>query len=115
MSRMSERRTTRRYDLSFPVTIRVPSQRRAETQTGKTRDVSTRGIYLIIDQDVPAGSDLDLTMMLPTEMSQGAEVLVRATGKILRVEPRLEGGDPRLGVAVVIERYDIVRSDGVRN
>lgn len=112
---MSERRATRRYDLSFPVTIRVASHRRAETQKGKTRDVSTRGIYFVIDQHVPEGSELDMTMMLPTEMERGTEVLVRATGKILRVEPRLEGGSARLGVAAMIERYDIVRNDAIGN
>lgn len=112
---MSERRTTRRYDLSLPVIIRVPTDRRAETQKGKTRDISTRGVYFVINQDVQAGSELDLTMTLPTELTQGSEVFVRATGRILRVEPRSESGDSRLGVAAVIERYDIIRSEGKKN
>jgi len=32
----------------------------------------------------------------------------------VRVEPRVEDGEPRLGVAAVIERYDIVRGDKVQ-
>lgn len=115
MSRMSERRTTRRYDLSLPVIIRVATERRAETQKGKTRDISTRGVYFVISQDVQAGSELDLTMTLPTEVTLGAEVLVRATGRILRVEPRSGSDEARLGVAAVIEHYDIIRSEGVKH
>ncbi len=115
MSRISERRTTRRYDLSLPVLIRVPAERRPEKQLGKTRDVSTRGVYFVINANVEAGSKLDLTMTLPTELPQGSEVLVRASGRILRVEPRVEEGESRKGVAAAIERYDIIRSEGKKN
>jgi len=48
---------------------------------------------------------------LPTEMTSGTEVLVHALGKVLRVEPRVEDGNTRMGVAAVIERYDIVRAE----
>ena len=108
---MTERRTTRRYDLSLPVIIRTPAKRAEVPQEGKTRDISTRGLYFVFDQDLEAGSDLDLTLRLPTEVTQGAEVLVRALGKVLRIEPRMEDGTTRMGVAAVIERYDIVRAD----
>lgn len=108
---MTERRTTRRYDLSLPVIIRTAAKRAESPQEGKTRDISTRGLYFIFDQNLEAGSDLDLTLRLPTEVTQGAEVLVRALGKVLRIEPRTEDGAVRMGVAAVIERYDIVRAD----
>jgi c-di-GMP-binding flagellar brake protein YcgR len=106
---MTERRTARRYDLSLPVIIRVPTERRMETQRGKTRDISTCGLYFVIEQDLEAGSELDITLTLPTEITPGSEVFVRATGKVVRVEQRMEDGDSRLGVAAVIVRYDIIR------
>lgn len=108
---MTERRIARRYDLSLPVVIRIPTVRQAEIQRGKTRDISTRGLYFVVDQDLEAGSELDITLTLPAEVTQGTEVLVRATGKVIRVEQRLEEGHPRMGVAAVIERYDIVRGE----
>jgi len=37
--------------------------------------------------------------------------LVRAQGKVVRVERRVEDGEPRMGVAAVIERYDIIRGE----
>jgi hypothetical protein len=36
-------------------------------------------------------------------------VLVKASGKIVRVESRMEDGSERQGVAAIIERYDIMR------
>jgi c-di-GMP-binding flagellar brake protein YcgR len=111
---MTERRTTRRYDLSLPVIIRVPAEKAQDSQQGKTRDISTRGLYFVIDQNMEAGSELDLTMTLPSEVTQGSEVFVRALGKVVRIERRMEDGNPRMGVAAVIQRYDIIRGEAAR-
>jgi len=108
MGLMSERRNARRYDLSLPILIRA-SQGTAETQKGKTRDISTRGLYFVIDQDLRDGSELDIMLTLPSEMTNGEEVLVKASGKVVRVEERLEDGSLRRGVAAMIDRYDIMR------
>src|SRR5260370_26317165 len=59
MGIMTERRTARRYDLSLPVIIRVPAERVADTQKGKTRDISTRGVYFVLDEDLEPGSELE--------------------------------------------------------
>jgi len=106
---MTERRIARRYDLSLPLIIRLPTERAVDTQKGKTRDISTRGLYFVIEQDLEAGSELDITLTLPAEITHGTEVFVRALGKVVRVERRMEDGSTRLGVAAVIERYDIIR------
>ena len=106
---MTERRIARRYDLSLPVIIRVPADRAPESQKGKTRDVSTRGMYFVLDQNLEAGSELDITLTLPAEITRGSEVFVRAQGKVVRVEKRTEDDSTRMGVAAVIERYDIIR------
>lgn len=106
---MTERRTTRRFDLSLPIVISVPTARATTAQKGKTRDISARGLYFVIDEDLEAGSELDITLTLPAEVTQGTEVFVRAMGRVVRVERRMEDGDPRMGIAAVIERYDIIR------
>jgi hypothetical protein len=111
---MTERRTARRYDLSLPVIIRIPAERVPDSQKGKTRDISTRGLYFVLDQDMQAGSELDITLTLPAEITHGSEVFVRALGKVIRVERRMEDGNPRMGVAAVIERYDIIRGEHAR-
>jgi hypothetical protein len=114
MAEMTERRTSRRYDLSLPIIIRIPTEQALDSQQGKTRDISTRGLYFVIDQNLEAGSELDITLTLPAEVTHGTEVLVRALGKVLRVERRMEDGNARMGVAAVIERYDIIRGEAAR-
>jgi c-di-GMP-binding flagellar brake protein YcgR len=107
---MTERRTARRYDLSLPVIIRVPVETEA-SRNGKTRDISTRGVYFTIDQDLSAGAEVDITLTLPAEVTRGSEVFIRAMGKVVRVEKRPENGLSRVGVAAVIERYEIIRNE----
>jgi c-di-GMP-binding flagellar brake protein YcgR len=111
---MTERRTARRYDLSLPVIIRTPAERHDDSQEGKTRDISTRGLYFVIEEDLEAGSELDITLTLPAEITHGMEVFVRAMGKVVRVEQRMEEGAARMGIAAVIERYDIIRGEAAR-
>jgi len=52
---MTERRTTRRYDLSLPIIIRLPTERTLDSQQGTTRDISTRGLYFVVDQNLESG------------------------------------------------------------
>ena len=111
MASMTERRTARRYDLTLPISIRTAAELMAGRQEGKTRDISTRGLYFVVTQELSAGSELDIPMTLPGEITHGSDVLVRAQGKVVRVEPRLEDGETRMGVAAVIERYDIIRRE----
>ena len=108
---MTERRIARRYDLSLPVIIRIPTEKEISSRNGKTRDISTRGVYFMIDQDLSAGAEIDITLTLPSEVTRGSEVFVRAMGKVVRVEKKPENNSPRVGVAAVIERYEIIRNE----
>jgi hypothetical protein len=113
MSQIDERRNARRYDLLLPVMVRVPAEVK-DLQQGETRDISTRGVYFVTEQDMQAGSELDITLTLPAELTHGSEVFVRAAGKVVRVDPRTEARNMRVGVAAVIERYDIIRGESER-
>lgn len=108
---MTERRTARRYDLSLPVIIRIPVEDESLSRRGKTRDISTRGVYFTLDQDLGAGAELDITLTLPSEVTRGSEVFIRAMGKVVRVDKKPENGSSRVGVAAVIERYEIIRNE----
>ena len=107
---MTERRIARRYDLSLPVIVRVPVENEA-LRNGKTRDISTRGVYFTMDQDLSDGTELDITLTLPSEVTRGSEVFIRAMGKVVRVERKSETGSTRVGIAAIIERYEIIRNE----
>lgn len=108
---MTERRAARRYDLSLPIIIRVPVEKELSSKNGRTRDISTRGVYFTLEQNIEAGAELDITLTLPTEITRGTEVLVRAQGRVIRVDQQSDDAVPRVGVAAVIERYDIIRGE----
>jgi len=108
---MTERRAARRYDLSLPVIVRVPIEKTESARNGRTRDISTRGVYFTLEQDLESGTELDITLTLPSEITRGTEVFVRAQGRVIRVDRRHDDGSKNIGVAAVIERYDIIRGE----
>ena len=108
---MTERRNTRRYELSLPVVVRAPQKQEKDSRNGKTRDISTRGVYFTIDEDIAPGAEVYFMLTLPAEITRGTAVYIRAHGKVVRVDRKQEHGTERIGVAAVIEKYDIVRAE----
>lgn len=109
---MNERRAARRYSLSLSAIVNAPSGEDGVPQRGKTRDVSTRGVYLVLERAVSRESEVELRMVLSTDPSGGGG-LVRALGKVVRVDEWSQNRNRRFGVAAVLRRYEIVRSDPV--
>jgi len=91
--------------------MRAPIDKGTASRAGKTQDISSRGVYFTIDNNLIAGTELDLTMILPAAVTGGTEVLVKATGKVIRVSKRSGSGDQKVGIAAVFDKYDIVRNE----
>jgi PilZ domain len=108
---MTERRSARRYDLSLPVSIRLPIQNEAVSGNGKTGNISTRGVYFTTGNRLSAGTQLDLTMTLSAKVTGGSQVFIRAVGQVVRVDQRFDNGGRLVGVAAVIEQHEIIRSE----
>jgi PilZ domain len=111
---MTERRMARRYDLSLPVNVRLPITRESASHRGQTRDISTRGVYFTTHRELTTGTEVDFTLTLPPEITHGSEVFVRAHGRVVRIDKRRDENFETIGVAAVIERYDIIRGEGKR-
>jgi hypothetical protein len=67
-----------------------------------------------LQRDLAPGTEVDFTLTLPAEITRGTEVFVRAHGRVVRVDKRVEEDQEAVGVAAVIERYDIIRGEGSR-
>src|ERR1700694_3527689 len=98
---MTERRTACRYAVTLPVIFWVRREKKTTSTNGKSRDISTSGVYLTIEQDVGAGAELGITLKLPSEVTRGPEVFIRASGMVVRVDKKPENGSSRIGIAVV--------------
>jgi hypothetical protein len=107
---MKERRTTRRYKISVAVVVRRLSNAMAsEFVQGKTHDLSTRGLYFTSNQRFAFGTRIGLSLTLPLDATDGSRVFVDAKGKVLRVEEKPDNVSGHVGIAAVIDSYNIVR------
>jgi hypothetical protein len=103
-----ERRAASRYDVLLPVIVRFPGHRCC---SARSRDISTGGAYLFIESDyLYPDTNVELTLTLPNELTGRAGVLMRALGKVIRVERFSDDETQRMGVAVVFETYDFIPS-----
>ena len=90
----SERRSSQRIPARLGVSIRSPQ---GQAATGYTRDLSASGIFLYADSEILVGSDLEMVLMLPSQLTNGEKRWVCCQASVIRVEPGGEGG--RFGVA----------------
>jgi hypothetical protein len=106
-----ERRAARRYELPLPVIVRAISHQQSKHCDGKIRDMSTRGIYFVTEREYIAGLELEFTLALPEEITEGIRVSLRGHARVLRTEERREDGTARTGVAAVIEGIEFIRAE----
>jgi PilZ domain len=106
-----DRRSTRRYDVTLPITVDRYSPQTVESLVGKTRDLSIGGIYFTTGQELLPGREFDFTARFPATLTQGREVLIRARGKVVRTEKEKADDNERVGIAAVIEKYEFVLAE----
>ena len=72
--------------------------------TGETRDVSANGVFLYTNSKMEKGTDVELVLILPPELTSGEKCWVCCQATIVRVEE--QGSE--FGVAAQIRRMDIL-------
>jgi hypothetical protein len=104
MTNETDRRGSRRYTMELPLSVKYSGPGGTIERQAKTRDVSFKGLYFWSDAEFLAGSQIEFTLTLPREMTLAADVNIKCTGRIIRVEPR-EGNR---GIAAQIEHYEFL-------
>jgi c-di-GMP-binding flagellar brake protein YcgR len=98
-----DRRSRQRIPASVPVTIKAPQ---GNLQlTGQTRDLSSSGIFLYTSSNISEGSELEMVLILPPELTQGEKRWVCCQASVVRVE---DGKDGNFGVAARIRNMDVL-------
>ena len=103
MPQSTERRSSRRFTMTLPLTVRS-SEPGGTEQQGQTRDVSFRGLYFLIDADFSPGTTIEFILTLPREITMAGDVHIRCFAEIVRVEPH----NGRKGIAARIDRYEFL-------
>ena len=95
-----ERRASQRFDFQLPVGVRLAGTDREGC--GFTQDLSGRGAFLYTDFQVAEGDAVELTFMMPAEITLTENMRVRCRGRVTRVMH----SQSKFGVAVHLERYE---------
>jgi len=102
MNSKVDRRSRHRVVARLPVLVR--SGENAEF-SAQTRDVSASGVFLYTESRIVEGSDLELVLILPPELTSGEKCWVCCHARVLRVE---QGPGKDFGIAAEIRRMDIL-------
>jgi c-di-GMP-binding flagellar brake protein YcgR len=98
-----ERRSRNRIPARLPVKITAAG---SPPQTGHTRDLSAGGVFLYTDANVVEGSELEMILILPPELTQGEKRWACCQASVVRVEPA--GKDGNFGLAASIRRFELM-------
>jgi hypothetical protein len=96
-----ERRSVNRVPTRAPARIRTPQ---GIEHPAQTRDVSANGVYLYSKTRMEQGSDVELVLILPPELTSGEKCWVCCQATIVRVEQ----SEHEFGVAARIRRMQIL-------
>jgi hypothetical protein len=99
-----ERRAAQRFGFHLPVALHLTGTDREGS--GFTQDLSARGAFLYTDFAVTVGDAIELTLVMPSEVTLAENMRVRCRGHVLRVCPA--GSGAKCGVAVHLEGYEFL-------
>ncbi|HEX4784568.1 MAG TPA: PilZ domain-containing protein [Candidatus Sulfotelmatobacter sp.] len=106
-----ERRVGQRFSYLLPVSLRQPAT--PLEGMGFTQDLSSRGVFFFTDAALTEGSEIEITLRMPSEITLGESMPVRCRGRILRiVKPAAKGAasslqvEAKIGVAVRLDGYE---------
>lgn len=99
-----ERRSRQRIPARVPVKVKA-KEGTLET-TGYTRDLSATGIFLYTDSQISEGSELEMVLILPAELTQGEKRWVCCQASVVRVENAGAGG--KFGVAANLRSVEVL-------
>jgi hypothetical protein len=101
-----ERRCGQRFPYQVPVLLRVPNESRSGS--GFTQDLSSRGAMIWTDLQLAEGEWIDMTLVMPSEITLAEDMNVCCRARIVRRE-QAECGKP--AVAVHIEHYEFLHRE----
>ena len=103
MTHKIDRRSRKRIAARLPVRVKRAAE--SGELAAQTRDVSSNGVFLYSASRMVEGSDVELVLILPPELTSGEKCWVCCHARVVRVE---EGPGNDFGVAAEIQRMDIL-------
>ena len=102
-----ERRASHRFEFHLPLAVHFDGK----TIPGFTQDLSGRGIFFYTEACLPLGATVQLTFTMPSEISLGDAIPVRAKGRVLRASSPC--GNQHNGIAVQLDSYEYLQASEI--
>lgn len=110
MKTQAEKRRSRRVRLESSAHIKLPETNGESAEVlAVTRDISSRGVFFYLDRELAAGSQFEMVVMLPEEISQIGRAWMCCRGTVVRVENGTsETGGREFGIAAELDRCSVL-------
>jgi hypothetical protein len=99
-----ERRAAQRFDLNLPVSVRLAGGEREGC--GFTQNLSAKGALFHTDLPIADATAVEITLVMPSDITLAENMRVRCRGKVLRVLSSAVGTGSV--VAVQFEGYEFL-------
>ena len=99
-----ERRAGQRFDMQIPVSLKLVGS--SDEACGFTQDLSARGTFFYTDFPLAVGERVELTLLMPAEITLTVSMRVCCQGTVLRIAPPSHG--TKIGVAVHFAGYEYI-------
>ena len=94
-----ERRAGQRFEIHLPISIEFEGR----TVAGFSQNLSTRGVFLYSEANLPEGAVVQLIFTMPSEITLAESMRVRCCGRVLRSGS--SGSSQGNGLAVQLDSY----------
>jgi PilZ domain len=102
-----ERRVAQRFDFQLPVSLQVLGS--SVEGSGFTQNLSASGALVCTDLSLSDADVVDLTLIMPSEITLGESMRVRCRGRVMRASR-----DAKHATAIRLEKYEFLpEAEGV--
>ena len=103
MTTLTDRRNETRVNVRIPLKFKLIGNQSAGEQVAESENLSQRGVFMWTAYPLEIGTQVELKLRMPTEISGNPASEVQCTARVVRIEESDSG--ELLGVGLRIERY----------
>ena len=100
---LTERRNETRVNVRIPLKYKLMGNQSAGEQIGESENVSQRGVFVWTAYALEIGTQVELRLRMPSEISGSLASEVHCTARVVRIQESDSQG--LVGVGLRIERY----------
>jgi PilZ domain len=105
MTTLTDRRNETRVNVRIPLRFKLLGNQSAEEQIGESENLSQRGVFMWTAYPLKLGTQVELRLRMPSEISGLLASEVHCTARVIRIGESDSGG--LVGVGLRIERYHV--------